>query len=998
MSRPNPGTGLGKYFAIFTLSGFSGLIYESIWTHYLKLFLGHAAYAQTLVLAIFMGGMAVGAWLCARVMPRWRNLLVGYAVVEAVVGVFALLFHATFVATVDVTLSTLLPTLGLGSAATIAKWSVGTLLILPQSILLGMTFPLMSGGLIRRVPDAMGRTIATLYFVNSLGGALGVLASGFWLIDRLGLPGTMMLAGGLNLVLALAVAVLSRAEPEHTPSHVAVGTETAAAADDGRMLPFLLGVAALTGTSSFFYEIGWIRMLALVLGSSTHAFELMLSAFILGLALGGLWIRRRIDRVPSPLPLLGRVQIAMGLGALATLPLHGLTFDWMDRVMDVAPRTDAGYAYLMLASHGIASLVMMPAAICAGMTLPLVMQALLRGGHGERSIGLAYAANTIGAIVGVFAAVHLVMPALGLKNVIVGGAAVDLALGVALLGVVGAQGRRLEFPAALGVSLLALALAHGAVAFDPNRLSSGVFRVNQSVAAAEAARMLFYADGKTATVAVLALPKGVVEIRTNGKADASIDMSGTGHQQRDEGTMVLTGALPLLLHPQARTAVNVGFGSGLTAHVLLSHTGLERVDTVEIEPRMVEGARAFLPHNRLAYEDPRSVITIEDAKSFFAGRRATYDIVVSEPSNPWVSGVASLFSREYYALVTRHLAPDGIFTQWLQLYEFDEPLLVSVLKALDATFADWAIYAVNRGDVLVVATNAARVPDPPASFPAEPALVAELERVGVAGPDDVALRRLGTKRSLAPLLALAPIPANSDYHPVLDQRANRARFLDRSATELVDLALEPLPHVELLEGRTRVEEATRASLELGVVHPAVFAGAFRDHVLDPASSDGRPGRVREAERLLARCRQPPRDDPVAALFDLGQKVVPYLHPAEDAALWRELADSACVGGLAEKQRDWLAVIQAVGRRDAGEMADAARRLLAAGGDRTPAERRYLCAVGMLGSIASGRPEQARALWEDAGEAAYRDEWPSLFIRLLAAHAGVTIAVDDGSDG
>ncbi len=205
-------------FAIFTISGFSGLIYESIWSHYLKLFLGHAAYAQTLVLAIFMGGMALGAWLVARSTGRIRNLLVGYALVELLTGILALLFHKVYVGTVDFTFDTAIP--ALDSAASIAafKWTLAALLILPQSILLGTTFPLISSGVMRRFPEHSGETLAMLYFTNSLGAALGVLASGFWLIGAVGLPGTVMTAGILNILLALFVWVMARDEKSVAPA------------------------------------------------------------------------------------------------------------------------------------------------------------------------------------------------------------------------------------------------------------------------------------------------------------------------------------------------------------------------------------------------------------------------------------------------------------------------------------------------------------------------------------------------------------------------------------------------------------------------------------------------------------------------------------------------------------------------------------------------------------------------------------------------------------
>jgi spermidine synthase len=216
-------------FAIFTISGFSGLIYESIWSHYLKLFLGHAAYAQTLVLAIFMGGMALGAWLVARSTGRIRNLLVAYAVVELLTGILALVFHKVYVGTVAFTFDSAIP--AMDSAASIAafKWGLAALLILPQSILLGTTFPLISSGVIRRFPENSGETLAMLYFTNSLGAALGVLASGFWLIGAVGLPGTVMTAGVLNVLLALFVWVMARDDQSAAPAAPAVTATTAVA-------------------------------------------------------------------------------------------------------------------------------------------------------------------------------------------------------------------------------------------------------------------------------------------------------------------------------------------------------------------------------------------------------------------------------------------------------------------------------------------------------------------------------------------------------------------------------------------------------------------------------------------------------------------------------------------------------------------------------------------------------------------------------------------------
>src|ERR1700728_703395 len=242
--------------AVFVVSGFTGLIYESIWSHYLKLFLGHAAYAQTLVLAIFMGGMALGSWAVAHYSSRIRQLLWAYLVVEGLIGILGILFHATFVAAVNYSFASVTPALPAGVLIDAYKWSLAAALILPQSVLLGTTFPLISGGLIRRWPERPGESLATLYFTNSLGAAIGVLVSGFVLIQLVGLPGTILTAGLLNIALALAIWAIVRGQAEPVPA----ATQPYVAAQGTQRLNRWFAIAAfLTGAASFMYELGWIR-------------------------------------------------------------------------------------------------------------------------------------------------------------------------------------------------------------------------------------------------------------------------------------------------------------------------------------------------------------------------------------------------------------------------------------------------------------------------------------------------------------------------------------------------------------------------------------------------------------------------------------------------------------------------------------------------------------------------------------------------------------------
>ena len=285
----------------------------------------------------------------------------------------------------------------------------------------------------------------------------------------------------------------------------------------------------------------------------------------------------------------------------------------------------------MLFRSAMALVVMLPATFLAGTTLPLITAMLVRAGHGEKSIGAVYGANTIGAIVGVALAVHVGLPLLGLKAALVAGAALDMGIGLALLS--RSSGGRVVVPwAPAGLATAAVAGVLLFVHFDTGLMASGVFRESQGFVR-RSEDVLFHKDGKTATVSVT-MEHGIKGIRTNGKVDATVQTVPGAEPPLDEPTQTMAAALPLLLKPDARRVANIGFGSGVTTHVLLSLPTLQSVDTIEIEAAMVEGARRFRPRNERAFVDPRSHIVIDDAKTFFASERRPYDVIVSEPSNP----------------------------------------------------------------------------------------------------------------------------------------------------------------------------------------------------------------------------------------------------------------------------------------------------------------------------------------------------------------------------
>jgi spermidine synthase len=274
--------------------------------------------------------------------------------------------------------------------------------------------------------------------------------------------------------------------------------------------------------------------------------------------------------------------------------------------------------------------------------------------------------------------------------------------------------------AAAACLVLFVAIGFG-VQLDVHKMAAGVFRHGELQTSRDAT-ILFQKDGKTATVHLVKY-SDATSLRTNGKSDGSINMDPSGERGTDEITMVLTAALPLALKPDARSAAVIGIGTGLTTHTLLQSLDIERVETVEIESAMAEASRGFMPRNSGAFADPRGAILIDDAKSFFSTRNRRYDLIISEPSNPWVSGVSSLFTREFYRRIKRHLNQGGLLVQWMQLYEMDASLVATVIGALGAEFPHYAVFAPSDHDLLIVAGDApipvtaqARVFDDPGVF------------------------------------------------------------------------------------------------------------------------------------------------------------------------------------------------------------------------------------------------------------------------------------------
>jgi hypothetical protein len=806
-------------YLLFLLSGLSGLIYESMWSRYLRLFVGSAATAQILVLALFMGGMSLGALLAGRMSQRIRRPVFAYGLIEGMIGLYAVLFPFIFELVTRLCYDSWFPAIGGGVGVSVVKWTTAGLMILPPCVFLGMTFPLMSVGILRRAPNRSGEILSFLYFTNSFGASIGALITGFFLVPRLGLPNTLVAAAMLN-VLIMIVALRERKVFRPLETGTADEDQTVAAADSPaqRRLVLLLTLTALgTGLSSFMYEIGWIRMLSMVLGSATHSFEVMLSAFVFGLAIGGLWVRKRMDKFKRPVLVLAFVQLIMGMAAIATLPLYRVAVLGMGAVFFQQERTVEMWLLFNGVRYGLCLLVMLPATFCAGMTLPLLTHVLLKRGLPESVVGRIYGVNTLGAIVGAVSAGLLLMPVIGLKGVIVLGALIDILLGVTLIDLAAKESDSPAPLLKLRRSALIGGLSTAAVGFflikiDPMVLSATVFRRGQTRLHPDY-ELISHVDGRTATVTVIHDTErpGYFTIFTNGKPDASVrtERFPDGRKKSegplmsgDEPTQILVGVIPALMKPDAKRWAMIGIGAGVSTDVILASPNLEFIDTVEIEPEMADGARAFHPLNERTFNDPRSNLIFDDAKAHFAGNARQYDIIVSEPSNPWVSGVSSLFTIEFYQEIKRYLAPGGLVAQWIQGYELSDGLLYSVLAAVDQEFEDYQVFRIGSRDWVIVASADGQVPAlDPAPLSEWEGFVDRGELLGIHDVGQIQTLLGANRRMLHPFLQ--NVKPNRNAFPVLDNGAERSRFFRHSAESLLSLRWAPVPMLEVFGGIER---------------------------------------------------------------------------------------------------------------------------------------------------------------------------------------------------
>jgi spermidine synthase len=676
----------------FFLSGAAGLIYQVAWTKALGQLFGYSAYAVATVLAVFMGGMALGSALFSRWRPGRKSGIALYAWMEFGIALTALLSLPGIAMVRQIYLAAY-PHAG-GSFA-LRFLGAAVILALP-ALLMGGTLPVLLAGLSRNVSE-LGIRAGRFYAVNTAGAVAGTVAAGFFLIPWFGLRLTVATAVVLNLAagfLSQNIAAADRTPPAEISVDVSAGTK-----------PLFLVCFAGVGATAIAYELGWTRLLLTPLGSSTYAFSLMLATFLLGISIGSAIFEKwfRAKRSSS-----SNLFAVTQFGIAAAILLFLWSFHEIPEVLLALLRIFGDRFPALLAAQALTcALAMLPATILFGFNFPAVLALVSDGDtgnqttHFSRRIGQAVAANTLGAILAALIGGFLLLPRIGSFRLVAAAACVNIAIGV----VVFPNANRRNFrPLAVAVALL---VAIGWTVWSPGfssqtTASFGVVLYSDYHGSGLTARemadtedVVFFKDGISATIAVTR-SENYIALKTNGKVDAS---------NLDRGTQLLLGALGAVFHPHPRKVLIIGFGGGMTASVVSRFPEVERIDCVEIEPAVLEAAKHLERLNRGVLSDPRLHVHFDDARNFLQTSREQYDLIISEPSNPWIAGIASLYTSEFFGVVRSHLAPGGNFVQWIQAYglKFDDFRMI--LGGFSKKFGDLTLWHSSGRDFLVLARD-----------------------------------------------------------------------------------------------------------------------------------------------------------------------------------------------------------------------------------------------------------------------------------------------------
>jgi spermidine synthase len=692
-----------------------------------------------------MGGLAAGSAVGGRLggrLPPSQALRV-YAGLEILIALLALILPYELDA-LDPLLATAYADGAGGAIFGGLRFATSLLLLSVPAFAMGATFPIAARWFVHNAKVA-ARDAGTLYASNTVGAAIGALVAGFVLLPSVGLLGATWVAVALNTLAAGGAFHISRSLTRPRSGRVSRGREAAESYEAAKRpsptrreapsptkrdrlrqgsgesaealrakaqapsptsrrvqsSPSLLLAATALGVSGFAsltLQVVWTRLLALMLGPTTYAFSIIVSAFIAGLAVGAVLAARVASRVQQPIAALAVcLAVSVGLAAVsASLVDRGLL-----AVAWIVAEPTTTFSQVLSRQALIAFGLLAPMTIAFGAAFPFAVAAATRGDETiAADLGVIYAVNTTGAIAGALLAGYLFIPVAGLHGTI------RIVIGVGAIGalaliVLGRASGRTRLGA---VGLASLVLASGVFLpeWDRMLLSSGAYKYASVLqgpdlrTALVAGELLYYREGASATVAVRRAG-GTTSLAIDGKVDAS--------NSGDMLTQRLLAHVPLLLHPSPKKVAILGLGSGVTLGSALTHP-ISSAEVLEISREVVEASRHFEAENHRALADPRTRLIVGDGRTHLTFTRERYDVIVSEPSNPWMAGIASLFTREFFEAAKARLAPGGILCQWAHTYDISTADLQSIVATFVSVFPDGTLWLVGDGDVLLVGSNA----------------------------------------------------------------------------------------------------------------------------------------------------------------------------------------------------------------------------------------------------------------------------------------------------
>lgn len=697
-------------YLCFFLSGMAGLIYEVLWTKYLALCVGSTGVAQIVVLATFMGGMAIGSHLFGRVADKTRNPLKLYAYLELAAGAYALLFDGIFVLVRKVFISIATFSVLDSGGIMCGKVLTAVLAILLPSLFLGGTFPAMGRHMVKQMHH-LGPRIARLYFLNSLGAVAGCVLAGFFLVRSFGLHLSMVIGAGFSITAALISLMLREERYIEAPA----GAADEAYADEfiredassGWGFYVVLACVSLSGAVSMMYEVAWIRLLTLVLGSTTYSFSIMLATFILGLSIGGFILSLK-KKSSGYTVIFGLSEASVGLVVLLMLPFYVRLPYVFNQIAVSLSREPATFPVYQMCKFMLCAIVMIIPTILQGITLPAATKVLMQDVSTlGRRVGGILAINTAGTLAGAVGAGVWGLPVLGIKGTLELAAGLNCILALAILYTkMSACTRRRLIPATVFVMAIVWTWYFtGMGSWNRNVMSAGVYRNRERIPSyaelleeASKRKTIFYKDGIDATIAVQDVsepyPQRVLVI--NGKVDAS-----TGG---DIVTQKMMGHLAPLLSGNIDDVLVIGAGSGASAGAVLCYD-VKTMDVVEISQDVIDASRLFESINGGYLNDPRVRVYCEDAKTFLQITKKKYNMINSYPTNPWIAGVAGIFSLEYFEDCRAHLAEGGVFAQWMHAYELEAETFYMMLETLTKVFPYYTIWNPQHTDLVIIAST-----------------------------------------------------------------------------------------------------------------------------------------------------------------------------------------------------------------------------------------------------------------------------------------------------